>query len=113
MILWESEHRARKHHVCTCCDRTINPGETYLRTRLVHPDADAPYTHKTCAHCRAFIKLYVDDFCPDPHEGWTEDDIDQWKPDAPEAVEHKRRWWVGWRHGRDLYPVPGAGAVAS
>lgn len=113
-VLWETTPVARKHHECTFCGRAINPGETYRRTRSISIDSDAPYTLKTCAHCDAFIKLYVGEFS-DPDfvmEGYTEEDVEAWEPSTPEAVEHKRRWSIGWRHGRDLYPIPEAVASA-
>jgi predicted RNA-binding Zn-ribbon protein involved in translation (DUF1610 family) len=106
-VLWESEPVARVHHICTSCGRTINPGEKYRRVRVIGDDTGDPFTHKGCEHCRAFVDLYIDEFSPDPHEGWTDDDVHEWEPDTPEAAEHKRRWSIGWRHGRDLYPVPG------
>jgi len=113
MILWESKPVARIHHECTSCSRWINPGEQYERTRVIDNDSGDPFTHKMCEHCQAFVHLYIDDFCYDPHEGWNNDDIDEWEPATPQAIEHKRRWSIGWRHGRDLYPVPGTEAAAS
>lgn len=104
-VLWEETPTARQHHECSTCGRTINPGEQYRRTRCIF-DGEAPYTVKECAHCRAFLRLYLDQICPDPYDGWTEDDLTEWQPATPEAVEHKRRWSIGWRRGRDLYPIP-------
>lgn len=111
-VLWDTSPVARVHHECTSCGRAINPGETYRRTRCLSVDVDAPYTVKECAHCRAFFALYLDEFCLDSWDGWTADDIEEWAPATPEAVEHKRRWSIGWRHGRDLYPVPGEESVS-
>jgi len=105
-ILWESTPVARKHHACTSCGRTINPGEQYRRVRAVSYDADNPFTCKECAHCRAFVKMYLNDFCPDPSEGWYHEDVEEWEPASESACEHRRRFLIGWRHGRDLYPVP-------
>lgn len=103
-ILWESTPKARKLHLCSCCGRFINRGEEYDRARILGDDG--PYTWKQCAHCCAFMWLYVGDIAYDLHEGYTTEDIQEWEPATPEAREHKRRWAVGWRHGGDLYPVP-------
>lgn len=103
-VLWDETPTARTHHECSGCGRTINPGETYRRMRIVGDDG--PYTHKQCAHCRAFITLYINEFCPDPSDGWYPEDIQEWEPDTDVAKEHRRRFFIGWRHGRDLYPVP-------
>lgn len=105
-VLWETKPTARQHHTCTSCGRPINPGETYWRTRLIGDDG--PYTCKSCEHCTAFVALYLYDFCPDPHEGWYAEDVEEWEPDTDVACEHKRRFLIQWRHGRDLYPIPGA-----
>jgi hypothetical protein len=110
-ILWDTEPVARQHHECTSCGRTINPGEKYLRVRIV--SEDHPFTCKECAHCRAFVGLYLHDFCPDTYEGWHPEDVEQWEPETDEAKEHRRRFLIGWQHGRDLYPVPTLGAVTA
>ncbi|OAN26772.1 hypothetical protein A4X20_30435 [Mycolicibacterium iranicum] len=67
---------------------------------------DGPYTDKQCAHCRAFVALYIDQFCPDSEDGWYPEDIQEWEPTDAVAREYKRQFLVGWRHGRDLYAVP-------
>lgn len=106
-VLWEETPVARRHHECSVCGRTINPGEQYRRSRCIHPDVDAPYTFKECPHCQTFLTLYLPEFEPDHDWGYTAEDIEEWEPSTPEATEHKRRWSIGWRHGRDLYPIPG------
>jgi hypothetical protein len=109
-ILWKSTQRARTQHQCSACNRTINPGETYQRQRVLPPTADDPFTYKGCAHCTAFVDLYLTDFCPDPYDGWYREDVEEWEPQTDAAREHKRRWLIKWKHGRDLYPVPTAEA---
>lgn len=103
-ILWDETPTARTSHRCDACGRAINPGETYRRMRIVGDDG--PYTHKQCAHCRAFINLYIDEFCLDRWEGWYREEIDEWEPVTDVARELKRQFFIGWRHDRDLYPVP-------
>lgn len=109
-VIWESEPVARQHHACSSCERAINPGEKYLRQWLVGDDG--PFTYKACEHCRAFVSLYLNDFCPDPYEGWLPEDVEEWEPNTDAAREHRRRFLIGWRHGRDLYPVPTAELAA-
>lgn len=94
-VIWISEPKARIAHRCSCCGRSIEPGETYLRARSVY-EGD-PYTWKECRHCRAFVRMYIEDFAYDYHEGYTADDIREWEPETPEAIEHKRQWMNGWR----------------
>lgn len=96
---------ARKHHSCDDCGRTVNPGEKYMRQFVIGDYG--PYRWKRCAHCRAFLSLYSDEIDPYGDEGIDDEIIRDWEPATPEAVEHKRRRLIGWRHGRDLYPVPG------
>lgn len=109
-VIWDETPTARTYHECGGCGRTINPGETYLRQRIV--GYDGPYTYKACAHCRAFVRLYLNDFCPDSDEGWYQEDVEEWVPNTDQAREHRRQFLIGWRHGRDLYPVPTVETVA-
>lgn len=110
-ILWSSEPTARKQHSCECCGRRIEPGEKYLRVRGVS-EGD-PYTWKECRHCRAFVRLYATEFAYDWHEGWTVDDIREWEPETPEAIEHKRQWAGIWRtEDGELYSEPRTAEVA-
>ena len=107
-VIWDEAPKARIHHTCSSCGRTINPDEIYRRTRIV--GEDGPFTDKRCEHCSAFVKLYIEQFCPDPYEGWLPEDIEEWHPNTDIAREHKRQWLIGWKHGRDFYPVPTAEA---
>lgn len=107
-VLWTSRPVARVHHVCESCGRTINPGEPYRRDRGLCEGE--PYTWKECQHCIAFVSLYFGEFGYEG-EGWTADAVEEWEPSTDLAREHKRRWSIGWRHGRDLYPVPTVEAV--
>lgn len=100
-----TEPTARTHHTCDDCGRAINPGEKYLRSFVI--DDCGRFTWKRCAHCRAFLHLYCDQINPAWwDEGIGDDDIHAWEPNTSVAVEHKRRRLIGWRHGRDLYPIP-------
>lgn len=110
VILWDTEPVARQFHECSACSRTIEPGEKYRRARII---ADDPFTYKECAHCRAFVALYLNDFCPDPYDGWYPEDVEEWEPQTDAAREHRRRFLIRWQHGRDLYPIPTAVAVSA
>jgi hypothetical protein len=105
-ILWDATYTARKHHECSSCGRAINPGENYRRAWVV--GFDESFTYKECAHCQAFVAFYLKEFCPDyDGDGWYPSDVEGWEPETDAAREHRRRFLIGWRHGRDLYPVPG------
>ena len=104
-VIWSSRPKARKQHVCENCGRVIDRGEVYKRLRALDEDGD-PYTWKECAHCSAFVTLYIDDFA-DRYEGFCQDDIREWEPYTDEAAEHKRQWMNKWHNDDgDLYPIP-------
>lgn len=105
-VIWDSEPVARKAHQCEDCGRRIDPGELYLRQRVLGDDG--PYTWKRCAHCRALVALYYDEMAFDWHEGVGADDISEWEPATPESREHKRQWLDKWRSDGKLYPIPTA-----
>lgn len=49
---------ARKQHRCSVCYRTIEPGETYRRQRVITDDG--PDVWKSCAHCdRVFDAVWA------------------------------------------------------
>lgn len=104
-ILWDETPTARTFHECSLCGRTIEPKEQYRRSTI--KGDDGVYTFKECAHCRAFCKLYADEFTSDDDFGYTEYDVAEWEPTTPEALEHQRRFLIRWTHGRELFPVPG------
>lgn len=110
-VIWDSEPVARKPHRCEDCDRRIDPGELYLRQRVIGDDG--PYTWKRCAHCRAFIALYHDEMVSDWYEGIGPDDISEWEPGTPASREHKRQWMGKWRVDGKLYPIPTAAVTAA
>lgn len=105
-LINDEKPTARTYHTCGGCRRTISPGETYRRSTYVGDDGI--YRFKECVHCEAFMSMYGSqiDYDGDGISWW---DIDEWEPETPAAVEHKRRWSIGWRHGRDLYPIPEKG----
>lgn len=49
LVLHERHHTAKIAHKCNECQRTINPGETYMVERYIL-DKETK-THKTCTHC--------------------------------------------------------------
>jgi len=97
---------ARKAHYCDLCRRIIWPGEQYEAQHNVY-DARA-YTHKTCAHCRAYASvIWADD------DGWLSDAGLDWlgacdyEPDTLWKLRLKaqyRRQWT--RTDGTLMPVP-------
>lgn len=48
LILDDETPRARIEHRCSCCGRTIAPGERYHRQRII---GDYPYVYRCCEHC--------------------------------------------------------------
>lgn len=109
-ILSDETPTARTYHKCSMCGRTISPGEQYRRTGIIGDNG--LYTFKECAHCEAFCALYAAEFTFDRWEGYNAVDVQEWEPNTPEAVELRRRFLIGWRHGRDLYPVPTQGEAS-
>lgn len=107
-VVSDTEPVARKPHRCDDCARTIEPGEKYIRLFLLGDCG--PYTWKRCQHCRAFIRLYYNEFA-DYDEGYDYQSIWDWEPDTAEALEHRRQWAAKWCNGTQLYPVPTAGVA--
>ena len=50
-FLSEETHKARKQHSCSWCGQKIEPGEMYVRQRLIFEDA--PTTNKFHPECDA------------------------------------------------------------
>lgn len=97
---------ARKSHVCSVCNRRIDPGEKYYRSRGF--DGGDAWTFRQCAHCQAVTRLYdprdSDDLISqDGHLYWTEDR-------ARDVAELRAMagFRMGWRtRSGALVPAPG------
>lgn len=97
---------ARKRHYCGLCRRVIEPGEQYEAQHNVY-DGSA-YTHKTCAHCRAYASVIWAD--PD---GWINDSGLDWvvamdyEPRTLWGLRLKVGYLRQWRRpDGSLWPVP-------
>lgn len=67
IVYHEHTPRARKHHVCCECRRTIAPGAKYVRSTGIW---DGPRTYKTCARCARVRTLALKKYPPEmPDEG--------------------------------------------
>lgn len=90
------------------CGRTIEPGESYKRDRVV--DCGDAWTWRECAHCESMVSLlwvsYFSDVCW-RGEGYSADDMGEFEPSSIAEARLKVYWKRGWRR-RDgsLRPVP-------
>lgn len=101
---------AKKRHDCICCDRIIEPGETYRRGRNF--DGSDAWTWKVCAHCDAVINLYGPEdmdgmFSFGGHEDWSDN------PRDVTELRHAVGWRKRWRTQTGaLLPIPTRQKVA-
>lgn len=107
-VIASENPKARIEHRCGLCGRTIQPGEHYNRQRNI---GDAgPYVFKACAHCHALTRLTTAvDAANWWGEGYTADDIAEWRPDTVWEARYRAQWRRRWRRrDGDLYPIPTA-----
>lgn len=104
-VIAQTNPVARKEHYCDLCNRVIDAGETYTRTRAVGDDG--PYVWKQCSHCTALLLIYGDDIIWDRWEGYCDEDVRQWEPTGDAEQVLKARWLQHWRDvDGTLVPVP-------
>lgn len=105
--LSETKPIARTEHDCSCCGRTIHPGEQYENQRNVY-DGRA-YTYKLCAHCRAATTRALqlcDDWDEGINDGWIDDALFEHHEtiaDIRLLIGLRRRWT---RRDGTIWPIP-------
>ena len=93
--------KARAPHRCDLCNRTIRPGETYLRGAGL--DGSCAWTWRECAHCDA-IRDVTRVTSDDEYDYNT---IAEWEPRSLGQCRLKVLWRRQWqRADGSLYPVP-------
>ena len=86
---WESTvKRARQEHHCDECRRTIEPGESYQRTRAIWEGE--PIVTKACGHCVAAREWLVRVCRGFVHSMVLEELREHW-----DHSELYRSWWLG------------------
>lgn len=104
--------KARTTHKCSTCYRTINKGETYLKT--AHNDNGDIYTWKECKHCEVYVESLDYNVIENLDGSYDNDSIADnmydyllSKKGSLKDIRNFVYFRNGWRNSKgELYPIP-------